>query len=124
MDKNILLIEDDQALAGMYEMKFREEGYEIDVAGDGEEGLERIRSNRPDLVLLDIVLPKKDGYQVLEEIRNDEQIKDVQVFVLSNLGQNGEIEQGKNKGADDYFVKASLTPTQLVEKVKERLKGE
>ena len=120
----ILLIEDDQALAGMYEMKFREEGYEIDVAGDGEEGLERIRSNRPDLVLLDIVLPKKDGYQVLEEIRNDEQIKDVQVFVLSNLGQNGEIEQGKNKGADDYFVKASLTPTQLVEKVKERLKGE
>lgn len=120
----ILLVEDDEALSGMYKMKFQQEGYDISVAGNGEEGLEQIKQKKPDLVLLDLILPQKDGYQVLEEIRQDKDIKDIKVFILSNLGQNGEVEKGKQKGADDYFIKANLTPARLVEKVRERVNEE
>lgn len=117
----ILLVEDDEVLSGMYKMKFQQEGYNISVADNGEKGLEKIRQEKPDLVLLDLILPQKDGYQVLDEIKQDDDIKHIKVFILSNLGQNAEIKQGKEKGADDYFIKANLTPAQLVEQVKEKI---
>ena len=117
----ILLVEDDEVLSGMYKMKFQQEGYDISVAENGEKGLEQIKQEKPDLVLLDLILPQKDGYQVLEELRNDKDTKDIKVFILSNLGQNGEVKKGKEKGADDYFIKANMTPGQLVDQVKQKL---
>ena len=118
MSKKILIIEDEEYLVDMYKVKFESAGYEIIVARDGELGLALARSEQPDLILLDIVIPKKDGYEVLEELRSDEEIKDLKVYILSNLGQKAEIKKGLADGADGYFVKANLTPQQLVENVK------
>jgi DNA-binding response OmpR family regulator len=117
----ILLIEDDEVLAGMYKMKFKQKGYDIVVAENGEKGLKEAKKEKPDLILLDLILPQKDGYQVLRELKENEQTKDIKVFILSNLGQNGEVKKGKKMGAEDYFIKANMTPGQLVEKIKKKL---
>jgi DNA-binding response OmpR family regulator len=116
----ILLIEDDEVLAGMYEMKFKQKGYDITLAKNGEDGLEAAQKEKPDLILLDLILPRKDGYQVLQELKGNEETKDIDVFILSNLGQNGEIKKGKEMGAKDYLIKANLTPGQLVDKIEKR----
>ncbi|MFW5888296.1 MAG: response regulator transcription factor [Patescibacteria group bacterium] len=117
----ILLIEDDEVLSGMYKMKMKQEGYDVVLADNGENGLEKAKTDKPDIILLDLILPQKDGYQVLEELKQSKETKDIKVFILSNLGQNGEIKKGKEMGAEDYFIKADLTPGQLVEKIKKRL---
>jgi len=122
--KKILLIEDEQFIADMYKMKFIKEGYDITVAGDGETGLELFESIKPDLVLLDLVLPKMNGFQVLEKIRADSENKNVKVFILSNLGQTGEINQGFKEGADGYLIKSNLTPSQLIQSIEKIFKGE
>lgn len=119
MSKKILIIEDEEYLLDMYKMKFESAGYEVIVARDGESGLALAMNEQPDLILLDIVIPKKDGYEVLEELRRDDKIKGLKVYILSNLGQKAEIKKGLDDGADGYFVKATLTPQQLVENVGE-----
>lgn len=115
--KTILIIEDEEYLSDMYKMKFEQEGYQVIVAQDGEEGLELARSRQPDLILLDLVLPKMDGYQALKELRSNVKTKNIKIYILSNLGQNTEINKGFSNGANGYFVKANLTPTQLVKNV-------
>jgi DNA-binding response OmpR family regulator len=117
----ILLIEDDEVLAGMYKMKIKQQGYELVAAENGEEGLEKAKKEKPDLILLDLILPQKDGYQVLQELKEDKETKGIKVFILSNLGQNGEIKRGKEMGADDYLIKANMTPRQLVDKIDKKL---
>ena len=120
--QKILLIEDDKMLLEMYTAKFTREGFEISTAENGSDGLKMVREIKPDMVLLDIIMPKLDGFATLKEIRKDENIKDVPVILLTNLGQDQDIKKGKDLGADDYFVKANHTPTEIVEKVQELLK--
>lgn len=118
----ILLVEDDTTLMDMYSLKLKEEKFNLIVASDGIAALEQVRSEKPQVILLDIMMPKMDGFAVLTELKKDVATKDIPVIMLSNLGQKADIEKGKELGAVDYIVKASMTPTQVIEKVKSYLK--
>ncbi len=114
----ILIVEDDKFLRLLLERKLKNENFEVISAEDGEEALEKIVTEKPDLILLDIILPKKSGFSVLEEINKDENLKKIPVFIISNLGQPEDIERGKNLGAKEYFVKAGLSLEELIKKIK------
>ncbi len=118
----ILLVEDDQILVEMYTLKFKEEGFDVVTAADGLLGLELAKKELPAVILLDVMMPKMDGFATLTELKNDAQTKDIPILMLSNLGQQADMEKGKKLGAADYVVKASMTPTQVVDKVKSYLK--
>jgi DNA-binding response OmpR family regulator len=119
---HILLIEDDPAIAFMYETKLKAEGYDIIVKRDGVTGWQELtQGKKPDLLLLDIVLPKKDGFEILKDLRAHPQLHDLKVILLTNLGQKVDIEQGQKLGATDYVIKAHITPKELVEKIKQQL---
>jgi len=124
MNKKILIIEDEEFLSSMYEIKFTQEGYETLVAHDGAEGIKLAKGKMPDLVLLDLALPKIDGYEVLKQLRADGKMKDVKIYILSNLGQDQEVNKSFDLGADGYFIKANLTPSQLVENIEKIFGGE
>ncbi|OHA72786.1 MAG: hypothetical protein A3A27_01120 [Candidatus Wildermuthbacteria bacterium RIFCSPLOWO2_01_FULL_47_18] len=117
----ILLIEDDPLLIDIYSTKLKESGFEVTVAEDGEKGLKSLEGTMPDLVLLDIVLPKQNGWEVLSKIRQNDRFKDLKVVLLSNLGQKEEIEKGLSLGADRYLIKAHFTPTQVVQEIQKLL---
>jgi DNA-binding response OmpR family regulator len=119
----ILLIEDDQMLLDMYTLKFSEAGYEVFKAGTGKLGYEIAKKNKPDVILLDIILPQMDGFMVMENLKKDAVTKKIPVFFLTNLKQENDVEKGKELGAIDYLVKAMLTPTQILEKVEKYLKS-
>jgi len=114
----ILLIEDEEMLASMYSTKFKKEGFEIETALNGEEGLEKAKQGKFDIVLVDIIMPKLDGFAVLKALREIDKYKDVPVFMLTNLGQDEDMEKGKKLGATDYLIKANFTPSQVLEKIK------
>ena len=118
--KKVLLVEDDPFISGMYQTKLKLEGYEVDTAVDGEAALQKIEQQAYDIVLLDIMMPKLNGFEVLKEIRTGEKkgVSDTPVIMLTNLGQKSDIEQGLLLGANDYIVKANFTPTEVVEKIK------
>ena len=122
MSNKIVLIEDDKSILEMYELKFKEEGLDVLIASDGLSGLELIKTQQPNLILLDIMLPKMDGFAILTEIKKDDKLKNIPVLLLTNLGQKADIEKGEKLGAVDYVVKASLTPAQVVEKIQSYLK--
>ena len=115
--KKILIIEDELILGELLLQKLNDEGYEASWAVDGILGLQKIRDLRPDMVLLDILMPKKDGYEVLRELRQDPEIKDTPVIVISNSGQPVEIKQILDLGVRDYIVKADFTPAEVLDKV-------
>jgi len=117
----ILLVEDDKALIEMYAIKFKEDGFNLLMAEDGLTGLELAKKELPDVVLLDIMLPKMDGFAILAELKKDAKTQSIAILMLSNLGQQSDIEKGKKMGANDYVVKASMTPKEVVEKVKSYL---
>lgn len=117
----ILLVEDDKFLRTLLEKRLKSENFEVEIAVDGEEALEKAASFLPSLILLDIILPKKSGFTFLEEIKKNENLKNIAVIILSNLGQNEDIEKGKTLGAIDYFIKASTSIEELVRKIKEIL---
>lgn len=119
--KKILIIEDDSVLRDTLQKKLNIEGYEALVAQNGEIGLEKIRALKPDLVLLDIVMPKVDGMEVLVEMKNDEGLRDIPVIMISNSGQPVEIEKIMQLGAADYLIKAEFNPQEVVSKVKKSL---
>jgi len=121
-ERNVLVIEDDQFLRDLIIRKLEEEGFETLQAIDGEEGLRIIRENKPAIVLLDLILPGVDGFEVLKQIKEDKNISDVPVVILSNLGQKDDIERGLKLGAEDYLIKAHFTPGEIVGKVKELVK--
>ncbi|OGY52521.1 MAG: hypothetical protein A3J59_04250 [Candidatus Buchananbacteria bacterium RIFCSPHIGHO2_02_FULL_56_16] len=118
----VLLIEDDKSLIEMYQVRFQEDGFTILLAEDGATGLELARTKHPDIILLDIMLPKMDGFAVLIELKKDNATKKIPVLMMTNLGQQADIDKGKQLGADDYIVKSSLTPSQVSEKIKAFLK--
>jgi len=119
--KKILIIEDEQVLLDVLLKKLTKENYFVSFAMDGEEGMEKIKSEKPDLILLDIVMPKKNGYEVLQEMQNDETMKNIPVVVISNSGQMVEIEKILALGVKDYLVKAEFSPEDVLEKVKKYL---
>lgn len=118
----VLLVEDDPNISEMYRIKFQEEGYDISTTSKGSEGLDIAKKEKPDIILLDIILPEMDGFAVLESLKSDPATKSIPVIMLSNLGQASDIEKGKKLGAVDYLVKANYTPAQLIEKVQTLLK--
>lgn len=117
----ILLIEDEEMLANMYEVKFQNEGFDITKALDGEEGLKKAKEIIPDLILLDIIMPKMDGFSVLKALKEDPKTKNAPVILLTNLGQEEDIARGKEMGSVGYLVKANITPAEVVEQVKKQL---
>ena len=116
--KKILLVEDDKFLSNILKLKLEKSGFEVVDAFDGEEALKKLRAFRPDLMLLDIILPKKGGFELLSEMRKDESLSNVPVIIISNLGQEEDIAKGKSLGAIDYFVKSRSSIDELVEKIK------
>jgi len=118
----ILIVEDDPFLSEMYSTKLMQEKFEVDFATDGKEAIKKAREVKPDLILLDIVLPKMDGFEVLQELKKDPQLRNIQVIALTNLGQKEEVEKGLKLGADDYIVKAHFTPTEVINKIKQVIK--
>lgn len=121
MKQTILLIEDDPLLIDIYSTKFREAGFEVQVADSGDKALSLLPKVSPSVIVMDIVLPHVDGWELLEAMQTKENLKDVKIVVLSNLGQKEEIEKGISLGADRYLIKAHYTPSQVVQEVKELL---
>lgn len=119
----VALIEDDPLIAEMYTTKFTKEGYDIKHAADGAAGLEMVKQEKPDIILLDIIMPKMDGFQVLTELRKEAAFKDTPVIMLTNLGQEEDVQKGRALGATDYFIKTNFTPAAIVDKVKGILKA-
>jgi len=120
--KKILIIEDDRSLQSALVEIIQQEGFETESAFDGEEGLAKIRSFGPDLVLLDIILPKKDGFDLLSEIKKDEALKNIPVLVLTNLEEVNNIQKALDLGANSYLVKSDFSLKDIVEKVRVILK--
>jgi len=118
----ILVAEDDKFLASAYRLKLQKNDFEVIVATDGEEAIKMIKSEKPDLILLDLVMPVKDGFVVLEEIKKDEGLKIIPVIVASNLGQKEDIDRAMGLGADDFVVKSDLSLEALINKIKDKLK--
>jgi len=116
----ILLVEDDAFLSSLLKNRLQKENLEVSYAADGEEAINFLKSNSPSLILLDIILPKKSGFEVMEEIKNNPQMhgKEIPIIIISNLGQPEDIAKGRDLGAIEYFVKARTSIDELVKKIK------
>jgi len=121
MAKKILIIEDEELLYNLLERKLNEKGYQASVAKDGAEGMKMIKEIKPDLILLDIVMPNKNGFEVMDEIQADEKLKHIPVIVISNSGQPVEIDKAKELGAKDWLIKTEFDPQEVIEKVKKQI---
>jgi len=119
--KKILLIEDEEIMIGLLQKKLTNEGYEVSVARDGEEGLKAMREVRPDLVLLDIIMPKMGGFEVMEEMNKDKELKKIPVIVISNSGQPVELDKAQKLGAKDWLIKTEFDPQEVIDKVKKQV---
>lgn len=118
----ILLIEDDSLIVKIYTTRLKADGYEVISAEDGEKGIEVARQENPDLVLLDVMMPKVDGFTVLETLRSDEQFKMKPIIMYSNLAQEAETKRALELGATEFITKANISPTELVNKIKSFIK--
>lgn len=114
----IAIIEDDAAIHQMYRMKFETEGFDVQLASDGESGVELIKKFHPDIALLDLQMPEVSGLEALREIRAQSWGKDLPVIILTNLGEEESPDELKDLGISGYIVKADLTPRQVVARVK------
>ena len=125
MQKNkktkVLIIEDDAYIMEMYKIKFEFSDFEVISANDGAMGLKILEKKKPDIILLDIIMPKKDGFSVLKEIKSNPALEKIPVILLTNLGQRENIEKGLELGAASYIIKAHFTPSEVVKKVREVL---
>jgi len=117
MPKKIIVIEDDPLLLKALNIELLSNDFEVLSAKDGKAGLELIRKEKPDLVLLDLVLPKMHGFEVLKSLKSDKNTEDIPVIILSNLGQCSDVNKGLDLGAKDYYVKASTDLSELSEKI-------
>lgn len=117
----ILIIEDDRYISKMYQLKLSLEGYEVDVAENGKYGVDKVKVMMPDIILLDILMPELDGFEVLKIVKGDAATKDIPVLIMSNLGQEDHIKKGMQLGAAGYIVKSQYTPSKVVEKIKETM---
>ena len=120
--KTILIVEDDKFLRELINRKLSGEGFDALEAVDGEEGIKKIKEGKPDLVLLDLILPGIDGFEFLAKAREDPETSSIPIIILSNLGQREEVDKGLKLGAVDYLIKAHFTPGEIIEKIKNVLK--
>ncbi len=121
-NKTILIVEDDTMISSMYKTKLETGGFKTLTAFNGADGLEMAKKEKPDMILLDIILPQLDGFSVLAELKKDDKTKDIDVIIMTNLGTEEDIAKGNKLGAVDYVVKANLTPTEVLDKVKKFIK--
>ena len=117
----VLIVDDDAFLLDMYSIKFKESGFSVEIAQNGEEAVEKVKELNPDVILLDIVMPKLDGFEVLRAFKKDKIAENALIIILTNLGQKEDIEKGLALGAADYIIKAHFTPSEVVAKVKSLL---
>jgi DNA-binding response OmpR family regulator len=117
MPAKILVVEDDKFLRELITQKLKREGHDVREAVDGEDGVRKIEEEKPDIILLDLILPGIDGFEVLAKIKENPERKDVPVIILSNLGQRDDVERGLKLGADDFLIKAHFTPGEIIEKI-------
>lgn len=114
----ILIVEDDKFLRELIVAKLSKENYDVVAAVDGEEGIKKVKEEKPDLILLDLILPGIDGFEVLSQIKNDPSVAHIPVIIVSNLGQREDIERGISLGANDYLIKAHFTPGEIIDKIR------
>ena len=119
----ILLIEDDPLLIDMYTTKLKQAGFEVEIEEDGNDVFSHAQKSQPDVILLDIVLPHVDGWEILQKLHQEKTTKHIPVFVLSNLGQKEEIEKGMQLGAIKYLIKAHYTPSEVVKEIEQIIEG-
>ena len=117
MAKKILLVEDEEIMINLLEKKLVNEGYEVSVARDGDEGLQKIRESAPDLILLDIIMPKMGGFEVMAEMQKSPELKNIPIIVISNSGQPVEIDRAQKLGAKDWLIKTEFDPQEVLDKV-------
>jgi len=118
----VLLVEDDEYLVSIYATKFELEGFGVIKAADGVAGLKAAENELPDLILAYILMPKMNGFELLQELKKNPKTKKIPVVILSNLGQKEDIEKGLKLGAADYIIKVHLTPTEIFERVTKLIK--
>lgn len=121
--KKILIVEDDEFLRSLAAKRLEKDGFEVAVAVDGETAVGAAKETRPDLVVLDLLLPGMDGFEVLEKLKADENLKAVPVIVFSNLGQREDIDRANYLGAANFLVKSNFTLDDLLEKIRAQLSG-
>ena len=119
--RTALVIEDEAFILDLLVYKFKDQNWKIISAMNGEAGIEKAKEEKPDIILLDILLPGMNGYEVLEQLKADEQVKDIPVLVLSNYGQQGEIEKSKELGAVDHIVKANIIIEEVIHRAEKIL---
>ncbi|MFQ6049784.1 MAG: response regulator transcription factor [Candidatus Paceibacterales bacterium] len=119
MPKTILIVEDDKFLRELIVRKLLDEGYEVSEAVDGNEGIKKVKETKPNLVLLDLILPGIDGFAVLSQMKDDPVLASIPVIILSNLGQKEDVEKGLKLGAVDYLIKAHFAPDEIIEKIED-----
>lgn len=120
---HVLVVEDEDFLVRALKDNLVSEGYSVAIAMDGEAVFDELKKKMPNLILLDLLLPKKNGFDVLKEIRSNPEWKLIPVVILSNLGEDSEIKRGLELGANDYFVKSQHPIEEVMEKVREYLQG-
>jgi len=116
--KKILIVEDEKLLAGLLHKKLADNGYYVFLAEDGEQGLQQMKENRPDAVLMDVAVPRLGGLEVLKEMGQDSLLKDIPVIIISNSGQLEEIDKARALGAKDWLVKTEFDPEEALGKVR------
>lgn len=119
----ILIIEDDRYISKMYQLKLSLDGFDVQVADNGRIGIEKVKEFKPDIILTDILMPEMDGFEVIKQVKSDEELKTIPILIMSNLGQEDHIQKGLELGALGYIVKSQYTPSKVVEKIKEILAG-
>ena len=116
-----MFVDDDNFLRKVYQSELGERGYEVILAANGQEGLDKAKENDPDLIILDMIMPEKNGFEVLTELRSDPTTANIPVIILSNLGQEDDIKKGLDLGAVDYLVKDNITLAIIVDKISQYL---
>lgn len=119
--KYILVAEDDNYYANVFKTKLTKEGFEVGIVGNGDALLKSASQRRPDLIILDLIMPVKDGFEALKELRADDKLKDIKVMVISNLGQDDDMEKTRTLGVVDYLIKTNTSVAEMVDRVQRAL---
>lgn len=121
MAKKILLIEDEEIMIDLLLKKLIQEGFQVNVAKDGQRGLEMMKEDKPDLILLDVIMPKMGGFEVMEEINKDSELRKIPVIIVSNSGQPVELDKAKKLGARDWLIKTEFNPQEVIDKINKQI---
>ena len=119
--KKILIVEDDNFVAEVYSTKLLEMGHEVRIAQNGQEGISCAKEDKPDLILLDIIMPVMDGSEMIEELKKNSDWKDIPVILLTNVGEKDSIDKFRKTGIKDYLIKSHFTPAEVIEKIEKAL---